>query len=175
MTWFHKILRSHALFQDPWTRTGGLALQLCRMQSWQPMSSIPAAFSLCHATLGTLGLSPQVQFVIEGWEGALQFKELGSSRGDASKTFKLNISFTLQEIGLNDPRGSLWPAFLKSSWSRGRRRMADQKKKAYCPRTPTLCFCFKNKLNPSKTEEKKEEQKMSYMIFPTKSSTTTSN
>lgn len=71
------------------------------------MSSVPAAFSLCHATLGTLDPSLQVQFVTEGWEGALQFKELGSSSGDASKTFKLNISCTLQEIGLNDPRGSL--------------------------------------------------------------------
>lgn len=157
MTRFHKIPCSHALSQDLWTRTGGLALQLCRTQSWQPMPPVPAAFSLCHATLGTLGLSLLAQFVREGREGALQFKELGSSRGDASKTPKVNISCTLQGIGLNDPRGSLWPAFQKSSWSGGRMRTADQKKKPYCPRTPTSRLCFKNKLNPSKTEEKKEE------------------
>lgn len=178
MTWFHKIMYSHALLQDLWTKTRGLTLQrassCAEYKAGNPMSSVPADFSQCHATVVALGLSLQIQFAIEGWEGGLEFEDLGSSWGDVSQTFKLNISCRLQVIGFTDPRGVLW---LKRSCSRGRRRMGDWKKKPYSPSTPTSHFCFKNRLNSLSLKgwRKERTENELYNISPKNPSTTTNN
>lgn len=158
MTWFHKIRYSHAFLQDLWTKTRGLTLQRAssraEYKAGNLMSSVPIAFSQCHTMVVALGLSLQIQFVIEGWE-ICNLK----SWGQAEEIFKLNISCRLQEIGLNDPRGSLWPVFLKSPWSRGRRRMGDLKRNLIPPAHYITFFCFKNRLNSLSLKDWRKERK----------------